>query len=146
MLEFDKPLVYQGIEYRSAENFYQAMKLPKDRLDLRAEIAALPSRKSKTAIRQKERYPWREDWTQEEALRVMEFALRHKFTADTTWGIILMEKDPEKEIIEWNNWGDVFWGRCIHTNKGENHLGRLLMKIREELLAAELNTEHINDR
>ncbi len=39
-LEFDSPLVHQGIEYRTVENFYQAMKTPKDDLDTRRKIAA----------------------------------------------------------------------------------------------------------
>lgn len=35
------------------------------------------------------------------------------------------------DIIEGNTWGDTFWGVC--RGKGENHLGKLLMKIRENL-------------
>lgn len=34
-------------------------------------------------------------------------------------------------LIEGNYWGDVFWGVC--KGEGTNHLGRLLMDIREEL-------------
>jgi len=33
-------------------------------------------------------------------------------------------------------WHDKFWGICICTkcaNKGENHLGKILMEVREEL-------------
>lgn len=145
MLPFDEPLEYQGVSYSSVENFYQAMKLPKDRIDLRAEIAALEPRKSKTAIRNRDKYPWREDWTQEESLKVMEFALRHKFADGTTWAKKLLETG-DKEIIEWNNWDDKFWGRCNKTNKGENHLGRILMKLRAELIAFDFNTEYVNDR
>jgi ribA/ribD-fused uncharacterized protein len=146
MLPFDEPLVYQGIVYLSVENFYQAMKLPKDRVDLRAEIAALDPRKSKVEIRNDKKYPWREDWTKEEALKVMEFALRHKFAEGTSWAEKLLETGSE-EIIEWNNWKDIYWGRCIHTNKGENHLGKLLMRVREDLQnALSVNTEYANDR
>lgn len=35
------------------------------------------------------------------------------------------------EIIEGNTWGDTFWGIC--DGKGENHLGKILMDIRELL-------------
>jgi predicted NAD-dependent protein-ADP-ribosyltransferase YbiA (DUF1768 family) len=35
-------------------------------------------------------------------------------------------------LIEENTWGDTFWGIC--KGQGENHLGRLLMQIRDELL------------
>ncbi len=34
-------------------------------------------------------------------------------------------------LIEGNTWRDTFWG--IYEGKGENNLGKLLMKIREEL-------------
>lgn len=37
----------------------------------------------------------------------------------------------EGEIVEDNVWHDYFWGRC--NGKGENHLGILLMEIREAL-------------
>lgn len=132
-------LIYQGIIYCSVENFYQAMKLPKDRLDLRAEIAAMEPRKSKTAIRDKDKYVWDAAWNQEKSLQVMEFALRHKFFPGTSWHKKLMETG-EEEIIEWNNWSDIRWGKDIATGEGENLLGLLLMKLRAEYK----NTKVIN--
>jgi predicted NAD-dependent protein-ADP-ribosyltransferase YbiA (DUF1768 family) len=35
------------------------------------------------------------------------------------------------ELIEGNWWGDTYWGVC--NGVGENHLGKLLMKIRDYL-------------
>lgn len=35
------------------------------------------------------------------------------------------------ELIEGNNWGDTFWGIC--DGEGQNNLGKLLMKVREEI-------------
>ena len=32
-------------------------------------------------------------------------------------------------LVEGNTWGDTFWGVC--NGKGENHLGKILMKIRK---------------
>jgi predicted NAD-dependent protein-ADP-ribosyltransferase YbiA (DUF1768 family) len=40
MLEFDHPLRHQGIEYRTVENFYQAMKTDRDDVEMRRRIAA----------------------------------------------------------------------------------------------------------
>ena len=34
-------------------------------------------------------------------------------------------------LIEGNTWGDTFWGKV--DSKGENHLGLILMDVREEL-------------
>ena len=40
------------------------------------------------------------------------------------------------ELIEGNTWSDNFWGDChcpkCRGIKGENNLGKLLMKIRED--------------
>ncbi len=107
------------------------MKMPKDRLDLRAELAAMSPFEAKKAIRDEVKFRWRDTWNQEESLKVMEHILRFKFTKETSWGKKLLE--TEGEIVENNNWGDVFWGFDINQNKGENHLGKILMKIREEI-------------
>lgn len=131
MLPFDEPFIYQGIKFLSAENFYQAMKLPKDRVDLRSEIAAMSSFKSKTAIRDKTKYLWREDWNKELGIKAMKMALKHKFKEGTSWARKLSLTE-DWEIVEWNNWGDVFWGKDIVTRLGENHLGKILMEIRNE--------------
>jgi N-glycosidase YbiA len=37
----------------------------------------------------------------------------------------------EAELIEGNDWSDHFWGVCMGV--GENHLGKLLMRVRKEL-------------
>lgn len=34
-------------------------------------------------------------------------------------------------LIEGNLWNDTYWGMC--NGKGENHLGKILMRIRKEL-------------
>ena len=38
-------------------------------------------------------------------------------------------------LTEGNMWNDTFWGVSLKTGKGENHLGRILMRIRKELQA-----------
>ena len=35
------------------------------------------------------------------------------------------------KLIEGNWWKDTFWG--VHEGVGENHLGKILMKVRKEL-------------
>jgi ribA/ribD-fused uncharacterized protein len=131
MLKMDTPFVEDGITYLTTENYYQAMKIPDDRLDLREEIANMGSHESKRMIRT-DRYPFREDWDAAMSLRVMEKVLRHKFALGTTWADKLL-KTGEEEIVEWNNWNDLFWGKDIVTEEGKNHLGIILMKLRNEL-------------
>ncbi len=127
MLFFDKHMIYQGIEYYTAENFYQAMKLPKDAVEKRRYIASLDPYGAK---REGRKLQIRSDWD-EIKLDVMEYALRFKFAPGTPWYVNLMATGND-EIVELNNWNDEFWGVSVKTNKGQNHLGKLLMKIREE--------------
>ena len=80
------------------------------------------------ARRAGQKLPMRTDW-ESVKIDVMFRCLKEKF------------KDPElreklidtgdEELIEGNWWGDTFWGVC--QGKGENHLGKLLMTIREEI-------------
>lgn len=129
MIPFDDPLEYEGIVYYAPENFYQAMKIhPDDRMS-RLYISELEPRKSKVKVRN---FFVREDWNEEEKLRIMEIALRHKFRLDTEQGQKLLATNDE-EIIELNNWNDLWWGCDIETGEGRNELGKLLMKIRNSL-------------
>ncbi len=136
MLPFERSLWYQGIEFKTVENFYQAMKLPKCREDLRRQIAAMSPFEAKKQIRDKNLYAWANDWKPEKSLRVMDFALRHKFAKGTDWfRKLMLTRDAQGgyyEICEWNSWSDKFWGKDLKTREGENNLGKLLMKIREE--------------
>ncbi len=36
-------------------------------------------------------------------------------------------------VVEGNHWGDTCWGVDNRTGQGENHLGKILMQVREEL-------------
>lgn len=132
MLSFDKPLIYQGIQYLTVENFYQAMKIPKDRLELRKELSLMSPFESKKQIRDKNKFVWDSEWTKDKSLKVMEYALKHKFNKDTSWGNLLAMTE-DWEITEWNNWKDIFWGKDIYTRNGDNNLGKILMKIRNSI-------------
>lgn len=72
----------------------------------------------------------RSDW-EEVKLGVMEGLLREKFSDPELRRKLLAT--GERELVEGNDWGDSFWGVC--AGRGKNHLGRLLMKLREELRA-----------
>ena len=132
MKPLDTPFEYQGIVFKTVENFYQAMKLPKYRDDLRREIASMNPYEAKRAIKDEGKYYWDKSWTKEKSLEVMEYALSIKFAEGTSWAKkLLMTEDWQ--IVEWNNWNDTFWGKDLKTNTGFNHLGKLLMRQREKL-------------
>jgi len=65
----------------------------------------------------------------------METLLRDKFTRHADLRILLLDTG-DRELVEGNTWDDRFWGVC--EGVGENHLGRLLMKIRAELREGQL--------
>ncbi len=130
MLPFDEPLIYQNMRFITVENFYQAMKLPKNRPDLRESISLMEPHKAKINIRNKIHYKWDESWNEEKSLKVMEYALKWKFKQGTSW-YNKLKMTEIWEITEWNNWNDKFWGKDIITKEGENNLGKLLMRIRD---------------
>ncbi len=126
MIPFDSPLVDEhGISYRTVEHYYQAMKL--EDISLRRYIASIGPYAAKVALNSG-KYKIRPDWNDDKKLEAMEYALRWKFAPGTSWYHKLMETDDD--IVEWNNWGDVWWGKDLETKEGRNELGKLLMKLR----------------
>ena len=73
----------------------------------------------------------RPDW-EEVKLGIMEEIVRVKFTQNHALRQQLLDTG-DRELREGNNWHDTFWGVDLRTGKGENHLGKILMKIRSEL-------------
>jgi predicted NAD-dependent protein-ADP-ribosyltransferase YbiA (DUF1768 family) len=59
----------------------------------------------------------------------MDLLLQQKFAIPEIRERLLSTGD--EDIIEVNTWGDVFWGVC--GNRGENYLGKLLMRIRSNI-------------
>lgn len=126
MVILDDAIKYDGNTYNSVENFYQAMKtLDKNE---RKKISLLNPYSSKQYVKKIE---IRSDW-KDIKLKVMEFGLRKKFKKGSTW--LEKLKSFPYDIIEYNNWNDKFWGVCVFTDEGENHLGKIITKIKSEYL------------
>ena len=124
---FDNNMVYGELTFPTNEHFYVAMKT----LDQskRQEVA---NHSLKGLKKFGNTLTLREDWD-EVKLQVMEYGLRYKFSEanpELRKNLIATGKQP---IQEGNYWGDKFWGVCLKTGEGENNLGKLLMKIREEI-------------
>ena len=135
-------IVDRGITYPSTEHYYVAMKINKpqyiryggllkyyDVIDARELVSTVPT--SGRVKRLGQSISVRSDWD-DIKLKVMEFALRQKFK-DEDLKQMLIDTGSE-ELIEGNTWHDNFWGicSCSKCGKGQNNLGKLLMKIREE--------------
>ena len=74
----------------------------------------------------------RPDWEQVK-VGLMEEIVRAKFTQNEELKRLLLATG-DKRLAEGNTWGDTFWGVDLRTGQGENHLGRILMKVRGELV------------
>lgn len=121
------PVVLDGHEYPTVEHAYQAAKTtcPYQRQFIRS--APTPGQ----AKRRGRRVDLRPGWDHMK-VEVMEGLLRQKFAREPLRSKLLATSP--RELIERNTWGDQFWGVC--NGQGENHLGRLLMKVRAELMLA----------
>lgn len=64
-------------------------------------------------------------------LDVMEKCLNIKFEHQLYKNLLL--QTGNEHIQEGNFWNDKFWGVCLKTNKGDNNLGKLIMKIRSKI-------------
>lgn len=116
-----------GVAYPSVENAYQASKCyyPQDR-ELFVTITAREAKAlgKKVAIRP--------DFDNKK-LEFMETLLRRKFSPNNPELMKRLIQTGDVELVEVNHWKDTFWGEC--NGVGQNHLGRLLMNIRSELIA-----------
>ncbi len=61
---------------------------------------------------------------------IMTYLVMQKFERYYVLRQKLIETD-NAVIIEGNTWGDTFWG--VYNDVGENHLGKILMRVREIL-------------
>ncbi|MDB5159816.1 MAG: Swarming motility protein YbiA [Candidatus Saccharibacteria bacterium] len=77
--------------------------------------------------------PLRVGWGNPMKLAVMEEVVRRKFIANPDLLDMLIATGDEL-LVEGNDWGDHFWGvDPIGSDNGENHLGLILMHVREKL-------------
>lgn len=132
---YPSKITYKGITYPTVEHYYVAQKIKSDQIingtfypvaDVKEIISKISS--PGEVKRFGRTLSLRKDWDSIK-LDVMDWGLREKFKDVNLKEMLLQTGDDE--LVEGNNWGDVFWGVC--NSKGENHLGKLLMKVRDEI-------------
>lgn len=116
------PIVYESELYPSLEHAFQAAKTTDSDERKWVRLAARPGE----AKRRGRRVTKREDWD-DIRVSVMSELLFQKFNDRLLRQRLLNTGDAE--LIEGNDWGDVFWGVC--RGRGENWLGKLLMEVRD---------------
>ena len=139
---YECDIEHQGIRYPSVEHFYVSMKCNNEQMingkhytigDFREMIANTPSPGLVKKIGQKIKV--RSDWDNKK-LEFMNWAIREKFKDINLAELLVQTEDID--LIESNTWNDTFWGVC--NGKGKNHLGKILMKVRDELRGVEKKT------
>jgi ribA/ribD-fused uncharacterized protein len=124
-------VTFDGADYPTIEHAFQAAKT----FDYAQRRALANARTPSEAKRMGRRVKRRDDWFAV-SLIIMEDLVRQKFTRYPDLRVALLGTG-DVDLIEGNTWNDKFYG-CIWDSKqgawvGENHLGRILMKVRSEL-------------
>ena len=132
---------YKGIVYPTNEHFYVAMKINDPQVidgknlevnDAREYIATIPT--AGQVKRVGRTLSVRKDWD-DIKIKVMQYGVRQKFKKSESLKEMLLSTGDE-ELVEGNYWHDNFFGSCTCEkcgNKGLNHLGEILMMVRDEI-------------
>lgn len=118
---------------KSVEHYYQAAKC-KTSVDYLKILQADTPRDAKLLSKSIE---IRTDWFAVRLI-IMEELLKQKFTIPKYSNLLLQTNDSL--LIEGNFHRDTFWG--VYEGVGENQLGKLLMKIRDNFLTTESLIEY----
>ena len=121
---FEIPVTWDGITYRNNEAAFQAQKSLS--IEKRKEFSQLSPNEAKRLGR---RIFLRRDWERVKDGIMLEI-VRAKFNQNPTLAKALIDT-KDYYLEEGNNWGDKVWGTV--NGEGENNLGKILMRVREEL-------------
>lgn len=123
---FRHPVQY-GLTWPSAEHAFQAEKT----IDPIQRNWVFEADTSREAKRRGLQVTLRSDW-EDIKLSVMRDIVHAKFQDPELRAMLL--DTGNAVLIEGNDWGDTYWGVC--RGVGANHLGRILMDVRERLRQA----------
>ena len=127
---YEAPVTYRGLQYGSNEAAFQAQKCMTEE-----ETVQFTSLRPYDAKKRGRKVRLRPDW-EEIKVEVMEEIVRAKFTQNADLRQMLLATG-DAVLEEGNTWNDTFWGVHLKNGKGQNHLGKILMKVRDELRSAE---------
>jgi len=124
---------FEGINFPSVEHAFVAAKSTD--VFFRKRIAELPPEQAGKAKRMGRKTYLRPDWDMVKIAYMKRFLLQ-KFSYDEFR--ILLLSTGDMPIIEGNYWHDNYWGDCFCDKckgiRGKNNLGKLLMKVRREVI------------
>lgn len=117
--------VWQGIRYNNVESAFQASKYTNEAerkvlSKMSADKAVIKSRDCTPSI----------EW-EEHKLNIMESIILAKFEQNPSLKKRLIETN-NRILINGNNKQETYWGVDLYSWIGDNHLGKILMKIRDK--------------
>lgn len=121
---FEAPVTYEGITYGNNEAAFQAAKVTDT--TVKEKFSNLdPS----SAKRKGRHVQLRHGWDRIK-FNIMYEIVKAKFEQNSELREKLLETG-DSHLEEGNTWGDRIWGTV--SGKGQNNLGKILMRVREEL-------------
>lgn len=123
---YECPIYYNKLVFCNAEAAFQAQKVIDEKEQYKfINLNASQARKlGKTIV-------LRKDW-EEVKDNIMYEIVKRKFTVNKELQQKLIDTKDE-ELVEGNWWHDTYWGIDSKTGIGKNKLGKILMKVREEV-------------
>ena len=132
-------VVYENLTFSTVEHAYVAAKTRDKKFH--RQIATMPAAQAGLAKKWGRTVELRTDW-EKVKLGIMQNLLMQKFDPERKCAILrcnpqyeILRDTGNELLVEGNFWHDNYWGNCLCGKcmkiKGENHLGLLLMKVRE---------------
>lgn len=129
---YQSDITIDGKKWRTVEHYYQAMKTKDIKLQEKIRSLKHPGEAKKYGRKIELRHNW-----EKVKNKIMREALKAKFNQNKNLQKLLLKTYPDY-LIEGNYWHDNTWGICYckkcENIKGENRLGKLLMKIRNDFI------------
>jgi len=130
-IPFDQPIILHGVSFRTPEHLYQALKATNIEDVIIIAACETPGNAKRLGYKIKCKSDWNEI-----KVDCMEYVIDKQFTITSIQGQKLI--NSKGLIVELNYWHDNFWGDCTckkcENIKGQNNLGKILERKREELI------------
>lgn len=123
---------WEGCDWLCAEAAIQAARCAR-----RDQALSFVRCGGKEARRRSDKVVPREDW-KDVCLSLTEEILTEKFRQNPDL-LLKLKETGNAVLVAGNNGKETFWGVKLYTDQGDNHLGKLLMKVREGLPLPELH-------
>lgn len=117
--------VWQGIRYNNVESAFQASKYTDE-----SERKILSRMSADKAVKKSMDFTQSAEW-EDCKLNIMESIIMAKFDQNPSLKKRLIETD-DRILINGNNKHETYWGVDLYSWTGENHLGKILMAIRDK--------------